>query len=293
MLDIEEVKEKESPEQETFECPSCGQPVTEFLYHSSRRGWVKCSTCGKDVGMELVPKKFIKKVGLEELEPEKEKEKERKKEKATEREEWEKERGRVPFLRPRSAWTVLEQIRDEFGVKPAAKKIIIARCRRIGELHPTYVADEYYFALQSGQQQAEEFECMTAYPRWGRGCGGAAYGWSRFLEKYHVEAKVSINVKQTIPEHVGLGSGTQLALAVATALAKLFNIQVSVRNLALVMGRGENLECRHCNFRTRRIRRFPHLYVRGNRKAQPLLLRIEPPPHPIPELRMCCSLKDT
>lgn len=61
----------------------------------------------------------------------------------------------------------------------------------------------------------------------------------RFLEKYHLEAQVTINIKQTIPEHVGLGSGTQLALAVATALAKLFRIKAPIRDLALVMGRGQ------------------------------------------------------
>jgi beta-ribofuranosylaminobenzene 5'-phosphate synthase len=60
----------------------------------------------------------------------------------------------------------------------------------------------------------------------------------RFLETCHIKANVSLNVKQTIPEHVGLGSGTQLALAVATALAKLFNVKASVKQLASAMGRG-------------------------------------------------------
>ena len=187
-----EIEEEESPEQETFECPSCGQPQTEFLYHSSRRGWVKCPGCGKYVRKKLIPEKFIKRVSLEELEPEEAKEEEE--------EEWE-ERGRVPFRRPRPAWMILKQILDEFGVKPAAKKIIVTRCKRVGELHPTevqrmlmdldsglnhkeagYVADEYYFALQSEQQETEEYESMTTYPRWerGGGYGGATYGWSRY-----------------------------------------------------------------------------------------------------------------
>jgi beta-RFAP synthase len=60
----------------------------------------------------------------------------------------------------------------------------------------------------------------------------------RFLETYHIKANVSLNVKQTISEHVGLGSGTQLSLAVATALAKLFNVKASVQQLASAMGRG-------------------------------------------------------
>ena len=62
---------------------------------------------------------------------------------------------------------------------------------------------------------------------------------NRFLETYNVKSNVSINVKQVIPEHAGLGSGTQLALAVATALAKLFNVKASVQELAETMGRGQ------------------------------------------------------
>jgi beta-ribofuranosylaminobenzene 5'-phosphate synthase len=60
----------------------------------------------------------------------------------------------------------------------------------------------------------------------------------RFLETYNIKANASINVNQVIPEHTGLGSGTQLALAVATALSKLLNVNASVQALAEAMGRG-------------------------------------------------------
>lgn len=59
----------------------------------------------------------------------------------------------------------------------------------------------------------------------------------RFLETYHINTDVSIHVKQSIPEHTGLGSGTQLALAVAAALAKLFQVKASIQELSLAMGR--------------------------------------------------------
>jgi beta-ribofuranosylaminobenzene 5'-phosphate synthase len=59
----------------------------------------------------------------------------------------------------------------------------------------------------------------------------------RFLETYHIDADVSIHVEQSIPEHAGLGSGTQLALAVAAALAKLFHVKDSIQELSLAMGR--------------------------------------------------------
>lgn len=59
----------------------------------------------------------------------------------------------------------------------------------------------------------------------------------RFLETYHINADVSIHVEQSIPEHAGLGSGTQLALAVAASLAKLFQVKASIQELSLTMGR--------------------------------------------------------
>ncbi|MCX8150943.1 MAG: hypothetical protein N3D85_05545 [Candidatus Bathyarchaeota archaeon] len=60
---------------------------------------------------------------------------------------------------------------------------------------------------------------------------------NKFKETYNIKANATITVKQTIPEHIGLGSGTQLALAVATALAKLFNVKATTQELALAMGR--------------------------------------------------------
>ncbi len=61
----------------------------------------------------------------------------------------------------------------------------------------------------------------------------------RFLERYNPRSNAHINVKQVIPEHIGLGSGTQLALAVATSLARLFGVNASVQELARNMGRGK------------------------------------------------------
>lgn len=61
----------------------------------------------------------------------------------------------------------------------------------------------------------------------------------RFFKIYGVTTGANINVKQAIPEHSGLGSGTQLALAVATALSKLFNVDSSIQTLAEAMGRGQ------------------------------------------------------
>jgi len=61
----------------------------------------------------------------------------------------------------------------------------------------------------------------------------------RFLENFNIKSNAYINVKQVIPEHSGLGSGTQLALAVASSLAKMFDVKASVQELAEAMGRGK------------------------------------------------------
>lgn len=60
---------------------------------------------------------------------------------------------------------------------------------------------------------------------------------NRFFTAYHLKPSVHINVKESIPSHIGLGSGTQLSLAVAVALAKLYNIQSSVQELTFAMNR--------------------------------------------------------
>jgi beta-ribofuranosylaminobenzene 5'-phosphate synthase len=49
---------------------------------------------------------------------------------------------------------------------------------------------------------------------------------------------VSLTVETSLPSHVGLGSGTQQALAVATAIAGAHDQEISVRALAPALGRG-------------------------------------------------------
>jgi len=62
---------------------------------------------------------------------------------------------------------------------------------------------------------------------------------TRFSRHYQLEPAVRIHVADDIPWHSGLGSGTQLALAVATALAKMFDINASVREISGIVDRGK------------------------------------------------------
>lgn len=53
-----------------------------------------------------------------------------------------------------------------------------------------------------------------------------------------VSDKVSITIEAAIPEHVGLGSGTQMALAIGLALNALYDLKLTVRDIAAATERG-------------------------------------------------------
>ena len=61
---------------------------------------------------------------------------------------------------------------------------------------------------------------------------------SRLVEALGLHEGVSIEVKSAIPPHAGLGSGTQMALAVGIAVSHLFQLDLSVRRIAELLDRG-------------------------------------------------------
>lgn len=73
---------------------------------------------------------------------------------------------------------------------------------------------------------------------WGKNVDRITKFARKFLERYPIPGVISINCKETIPPHVGLGSGTQLALSVGTLLAKVGGYSISPSDLAVLMGRG-------------------------------------------------------
>jgi beta-RFAP synthase len=58
------------------------------------------------------------------------------------------------------------------------------------------------------------------------------------LDYLNIEDDVSIRVHEQIPRHSGLGSGTQMALAIGVGLCKLFNRDLSLQQIALIVSRG-------------------------------------------------------
>jgi beta-RFAP synthase len=59
----------------------------------------------------------------------------------------------------------------------------------------------------------------------------------RFAAHHGLEGGVRLHVDRALPRHAGLGSGTQLGLAVARALAELYGLSTDVRELARAVGR--------------------------------------------------------
>jgi beta-ribofuranosylaminobenzene 5'-phosphate synthase len=59
----------------------------------------------------------------------------------------------------------------------------------------------------------------------------------RFLDHYNSKRGVRLHVHRALPPHAGLGSGTQLALAVARAVAGLLDLSLDAPALARAVGR--------------------------------------------------------
>lgn len=63
---------------------------------------------------------------------------------------------------------------------------------------------------------------------------------SKLNERFGTGFNYLIEVKEEIPRHVGLGSTTQLSLAVALGLVKINNLSIEIEELARILKRGKN-----------------------------------------------------
>lgn len=60
----------------------------------------------------------------------------------------------------------------------------------------------------------------------------------KFIHKLGIKTGVELNIKQYIPEHAGLGSGTQSALAIGTAINQIYGFGLSTQEISVLTGRG-------------------------------------------------------
>ncbi len=61
----------------------------------------------------------------------------------------------------------------------------------------------------------------------------------QFLSHHRLRCGARIHVHRVLPPHAGLGSGTQLALSIARALAELYDVDSDARALARATGRAQ------------------------------------------------------
>ncbi|HSI38222.1 MAG TPA: beta-ribofuranosylaminobenzene 5'-phosphate synthase family protein [Methylotenera sp.] len=61
---------------------------------------------------------------------------------------------------------------------------------------------------------------------------------TQLISKLQLSGSVNLHIQQHIPEHAGLGSGTQLALAIGAAINQLYNLNLSTEKIAELTGRG-------------------------------------------------------
>ena len=54
----------------------------------------------------------------------------------------------------------------------------------------------------------------------------------------NVSDKLAVIIESAIPEHVGLGSGTQMSLAIGSALNAFYDLGLTIRDIAALMDRG-------------------------------------------------------
>jgi beta-ribofuranosylaminobenzene 5'-phosphate synthase len=61
---------------------------------------------------------------------------------------------------------------------------------------------------------------------------------SQMMTQLKIKAPLHLHVEQHIAEHAGLGSGTQLALAIGSAISHLYHLNLSTLQIAQLAGRG-------------------------------------------------------
>ena len=61
---------------------------------------------------------------------------------------------------------------------------------------------------------------------------------SQIMSRLEIKSHLHLHIEQHISEHAGLGSGTQLALAIGSAISHLYHLNLSTLQIAQLTGRG-------------------------------------------------------
>ncbi len=119
----------------------------------------------------------------------------------------------------------------------------------------------------------------------GASSGRALAVTQQLMAKLNLQGGIVLNIKQHIPEHAGLGSGTQLALAIGAAISKLYHLNLTTAQIAELTGRGGRSGIGIAAFDQGGLLIDGGRVVSGpnikniSRKAPPLLARYDFPEH--------------
>lgn len=106
--------------------------------------------------------------------------------------------------------------------------------RRFGSLGLTIDGPATRIALRLAQRDA-----VTADPGTEHDAQRAAEHIAALKRLFRRETPLAVHLREVLPAHAGLGSGTQLALALARGFASLHAIDVATAELARALGRGK------------------------------------------------------
>ncbi len=119
----------------------------------------------------------------------------------------------------------------------------------------------------------------------GPGSERAADCARRLFHHLDLNGGIRLELSSTIPEHCGLGSGTQMSLAVGTALCRLYGVSLTPAEIATALGRGSRSGIGIGTFR------FGGFIVDGGRgpcaEAPPVISRL-----PVPDAWRCVLALD-
>ena len=77
----------------------------------------------------------------------------------------------------------------------------------------------------------------------------ASFFLNTFCRKQKIKPKFLLNVEKSTPQHIGLGSGTQLALSIGRAISDLSNLNLSIKKIANILNRSYRSNVGLINFK--------------------------------------------
>ena len=70
------------------------------------------------------------------------------------------------------------------------------------------------------------------------------------IERFGIDGGIAVNVRETIPKHLGMGSQTALALSIGRALSELYNRPIDMEEMAIALGRSDIVALGFNSFQT-------------------------------------------